>query len=51
MKACPYRKDFYKKLGGEDIEKTYVTIEPWLAGLEKELAILDKFLEEGKYVW
>lgn len=49
MKACPYRKDFYKKLGGEDTEKTYQTLSPWLGGLEKCVKILVDFYAVNKY--
>lgn len=34
MKACPYRKDFYAKLG-EPQEMVHVELEKWLAALEK----------------
>jgi hypothetical protein len=32
MKATPYRKDFYTRLGGPEAE---VELKGWLAGLEK----------------
>jgi hypothetical protein len=32
MKATPYRKDFYTRLGGPDAE---VELKAWLEGLEK----------------
>lgn len=34
MKACPYRKDFYAKLG-EPQEMVHQELEKWLAALEK----------------
>ena len=40
MKACPYRKDFYEKIGGD--EKTR---EEWLAALERQVAIICKQIE------
>lgn len=51
MKACPKRTDFYVKLGGEDVEKTYAIIEPWLAGLEKSLQIIGDFYKAGGHTW
>ena len=32
MKATPYRKDFYTRLGGPEAE---VELKAWLAGLDK----------------
>jgi hypothetical protein len=43
MKACPYREDFYKKLG-EDQEKVLAQLREWLEALEKIVAILNAFL-------
>ena len=51
MKATPYRADFYKKLGGEDLEVTMGKLKPWLAALEKFVKILVAFYTEGKYEW
>jgi hypothetical protein len=48
MKACPYRKDFYAKLGG-DQEKVAKQLNEWLQALEKLLAVLVKFYVDGKY--
>ncbi|KAI9103314.1 glycolipid transfer protein domain-containing protein [Phlyctochytrium arcticum] len=42
MKACPYRKDFYAKLGS-DQEKLYVEMGKWLVALEKIVSILNAF--------
>lgn len=40
MKACPYRADFYKKLG-DDEEKVLAQLQEWLAALEQIVAILN----------
>lgn len=48
MKACPYRKDFYKKLG-EDHTLVEKQLEEWLAALEKIVAIIEAFFESGNY--
>lgn len=45
MKACPYRKDFYAKLG-EPADKVVVQLKAWLDALEK---ILDRM--EHLYVY
>jgi hypothetical protein len=34
MKACPYRKDFMEKLGGDN-ETTKQQMESWLSALEQ----------------
>jgi hypothetical protein len=43
MKACPYREDFYKKLG-EDQEKVLLQLREWLEALEKIVLILNAYL-------
>jgi Glycolipid transfer protein (GLTP) len=48
MKACPYRADFYKKLGNDE-NKVKVDLEEWLTALEMQLNILNKFLEGVKW--
>ncbi|CDR46477.1 CYFA0S23e01376g1_1 [Cyberlindnera fabianii] len=48
MKACPYRKDFFAKLG-EDQQKVLTQLNEWLAALEKIVAIIFAFFEEGNY--
>jgi len=50
MSACPYRKDFYVKLG-EDQEKVMQELKIWLAALVQLLTILKAFLDrkEAKY--
>ncbi|KAK9384733.1 glycolipid transfer protein domain-containing protein [Lipomyces mesembrius] len=48
MKACPYRKDFYGKLGNDyDAVKEQLLI--WLAGLERIVKIIQDFYDSGKY--
>lgn len=42
MKACPYRKDFYAKLG-EPQSKVDEELEKWLAALEKIVAHMKSF--------
>lgn len=48
MKACPYRKDFYAKLG-DDQALVLVQLEEWLTALEDIVAIIEAFLESGNY--
>ncbi|TKY90905.1 hypothetical protein EX895_000903 [Sporisorium graminicola] len=48
MKACPYRKDFYAKLG-EPQSKVDEELEKWLAALEKIVAHMKSFYASGKY--
>lgn len=48
MKACPYRKDFYAKLG-KDQAKVQVDLKAWLEALEKILGILDQFYASGNH--
>lgn len=50
MSACPYRKDFYEKLG-EDQEKVAAELRVWLAALEKIIAILKAFLDRKEAKW
>jgi hypothetical protein len=48
MSACPYRKDFYTKLGSESGPTK--EMEEWLEALEKQVGILNAFLaKEGKW--
>jgi hypothetical protein len=52
MSACPYRKDFYAKLGGEgDEERVQSELKTWLAALERIIAILKAFLERKEAKW
>lgn len=48
MKACPYRKTFYEKLG-DDLAKVEEQLDAWLDALEKIVAIIQEFLESGNY--
>jgi hypothetical protein len=50
MSACPYRKDFYAKLG-EDEEKVAAELGIWLAALEKIIAVLKAFLDRKEAKW
>ncbi len=50
MSACPYRKDFYIKLG-EDPEKVQAELLVWLAALEKIIAIMKAFLGTKEAKW
>ncbi|SCW03675.1 LAFE_0G15698g1_1 [Lachancea fermentati] len=43
MKACPYRKDFFAKLGA-DQERVNEQLKVWLSSLEKIVKILLEFL-------
>jgi len=43
MKACPYRADFYKKMG-EDQDRVQTELHAWLTSLEKIIATLKQFL-------
>ncbi|RGB21618.1 glycolipid transfer protein domain-containing protein [Rhizophagus diaphanus] len=48
MKACPYRKEFFEKLG-EDQEKVKQQYEEWLLAFEKVVKRLNNFYTEGGY--
>ncbi|KAI8825990.1 glycolipid transfer protein domain-containing protein [Fimicolochytrium jonesii] len=48
MKACPYRKEFYAKLGSDEA-KVQAEEEKWLAALERIVAILNAFYKQGGY--
>lgn len=48
MKACPYRKDLYEKLGN-DQSKVKVQLDEWISALEKQVAIIEAFLASGNY--
>ena len=45
VKACPYRKDFYEKLGS-NIDDVMVLLEDWLKALENLVGILVQFYLE-----
>ena len=50
MSACPYRKDFYAKLGS-DPAKVQDDLGVYLAALEKIVAILKGFLDTKEAKW
>ncbi|KAI9641703.1 hypothetical protein NHQ30_009559 [Ciborinia camelliae] len=50
MSACPYRKDFYVKLG-DDNSKVVAALRVWLAALESLIAILKRFLDRKEAKW
>jgi len=50
MSACPYRKDFYVKLGN-DPAKVEGEMKVWLTALEKLIAILKTFLDTKEAKW
>ncbi|KAK3984050.1 het-c2S [Cladorrhinum sp. PSN332] len=50
MGACPYRKDFYAKLG-DDEEKVKEELKEYLAALENIVNILKAFLESKEAKW
>ena len=50
MSACPYRKDFYDKLGSEDAP-VQDELKEYLAALEKIVGILKEFLASKEAKW
>lgn len=50
MSACPYRKDFYAKLG-DDQAKVQKELASWLAALEAQVNILKEFLAKKENKW
>jgi hypothetical protein len=50
MSACPYRKDFYSKLG-DDPEKVHSELRVYLQGLDKVVAILKGFVASKDAKW
>lgn len=48
MQACPYRKDFFEKLGA-DQEKVLQQLNEWLVALEAIVKIIFDFFAEGNY--
>ncbi|APA13260.1 hypothetical protein sscle_10g080300 [Sclerotinia sclerotiorum 1980 UF-70] len=50
MSACPYRKDFYVKLG-DDNSKVEAALRVWLGALENLIAILKGFLDRKEAKW
>jgi hypothetical protein len=50
MSACPYRKDFYSKLG-DDIDKVIAELKTWLASLAALITVLKEFLARKEAKW
>lgn len=50
MSACPYRKDFYAKLGSDEA-KVQAELRIWLEALTKQVAILKGFLDRKEAKW
>jgi hypothetical protein len=50
MSACPYRKDFYAKLG-DDEGKVAEELKKWLAALLNIISILKTFLASKEAKW
>ena len=50
MSACPYRKDFYPKLG-DDQQRVQKELSEWLAALEERVGILKDFLGRKENKW
>ena len=50
MSACPYRKDFYAKLG-TDGDKVASQLRVYLAALDKIVGILKDFLARKESKW
>jgi hypothetical protein len=50
MSACPYRKDFYSKLG-DDQAKVAAELKTYLAALQKDVDILKTFLASKEAKW
>ncbi|KAH3682397.1 hypothetical protein WICPIJ_006635 [Wickerhamomyces pijperi] len=48
MKSCPYRKDFFAKLGA-DQDKVNAQLKEWVEALEKIVQIIFDFYESGNY--
>mmetsp|Transcript_3407 Transcript_3407/g.3782 ORF Transcript_3407/g.3782 Transcript_3407/m.3782 type:complete len:198 (+) Transcript_3407:63-656(+) len=48
MKACPYRKDFFEKLGADQI-KVEEQLKAWLKALEDIVKIILDFFVSGNY--
>jgi hypothetical protein len=46
MKACPYRKDFYLKLGS-DPDRVQVKLKEFVVAFERLTTILEKFYVQG----
>lgn len=46
MKACPYRADFYAKLGSP-LDTVEQQLNQWLGALDKIIAQIEAFYEKG----
>ncbi|KAJ1302549.1 hypothetical protein OPQ81_002866 [Rhizoctonia solani] len=45
LKACPYRKDFYERIGSPPDDQ----LNAWLTSLDNIITRMDKFYKDGKY--
>jgi hypothetical protein len=50
MSACPYRKDFYIKLGPDEAVVNE-GLKVWLKALDAQVAILKEFLARKEAKW
>ncbi|KAK5710419.1 hypothetical protein LTR17_018867 [Elasticomyces elasticus] len=50
MSACPYRKDFYAKLG-ENEANVKKELDEWLAALEERVTVLNTFMAKPEAKW
>ncbi len=50
MSACPYRKDFYNKLGADEA-KVHAEMREYLAALDKIVTILKEFVNSKEAKW
>jgi hypothetical protein len=50
MSACPYRKDFYSKLGADEA-KVHEDMREYLAALDKIVTILKAFTNSKEAKW
>lgn len=48
MKACPYRTDFFKKLG-EPYDKVLEQLTAWVKGLKEVVSQIMEFFKKGNY--
>jgi hypothetical protein len=50
MSATPYRKDFYAKLGSDEV-KVESELKTWLSALEERITVLQEFLARKEAKW
>ncbi|TKA45824.1 hypothetical protein B0A54_03509 [Friedmanniomyces endolithicus] len=50
MSVCPYRKDFYGKLG-DDEGRVKKDLDEWLRALEERVKVLNEFLAKPEAKW